>query len=139
MSFEDKLGSPPPITSEKIKVKIRDGGERETPKVVRQRHGLGETMTDSLAIFGAFNTLKEAMEDDPSTPGSYAHSWHSELAGIIAEILNDEFGDDLDDPVFARMGNRAAAAFMKSVFGVDTSGVGKDENNRQASPEVHGE
>lgn len=84
-------------------------------------------MGDSLAIIGAFKTLKEAMEDDPSTPGSYAHSWHSEIVTAVSEATQN--WADVDYVVGIRIGEEAASAFMKEIFGVDMSGVGKDEDH----------
>ena len=66
----------------------------------------------------AFDTIKAAMVADcPSEPGSYAHSWHCNIAMMCHDAILD-FDDQVD---FAHeVGNDAATRFMKLCFGVDT-------------------
>ena len=61
----------------------------------------------------AFDTIKQAMADDPS----YAYSWHCNIAMMCHDaILN--FDDQVD---FAHcVGNDAASRFMQLCFGVET-------------------
>ena len=65
----------------------------------------GDTKAPSR-IQAAFEILKSAMRDDPS----YAWSWHCNIA--MASI---------DEGAPHDSGNAAAARFMQSCFGVDTS------------------
>lgn len=66
----------------------------------------------------AFETIKKAMiDDDPSKPGSYAHSWHCNIAMMCHDALND---DGVNSEYALRIGNDAASRFMKLCFGVET-------------------
>ena len=39
----------------------------------------------------AFETIKQAMIDDgPSEPGSYAHSWHCNIAMMCNDAMQDD-------------------------------------------------
>jgi hypothetical protein len=67
----------------------------------------------------AFETIKQAMiDDDPSAPGSYAHSWHCN----IAMCVYDECTTDISREDAHRIGNDAAGRFMKLCFDVETKG-----------------
>ncbi len=74
----------------------------------------------------AFGIIKQAMiDDEPSKQGSYAHSWHCNIAmmcydaihaaGVVGEGLLSE-----DAP--HKIGNDAASRFMKLCFDVETKG-----------------
>ena len=60
----------------------------------------------------AFDTIKQAMDDDPS----YAHSWHCN----IAMSVYDECTTDISHDDAHRIGNDAASRFMQLCFGVET-------------------
>jgi len=69
----------------------------------------------------AFETIKQAMIDDnPSKPGSYAHSWHCNIAMMCADAVHADFEEALTWEDAHRIGNDAASRFMKLCFDVDT-------------------
>ncbi|MDH5183382.1 MAG: hypothetical protein OEX12_05775 [Gammaproteobacteria bacterium] len=74
----------------------------------------------------AFDTIKQAMIDDnPSEQGSYAHSWHCNIAMMCYDAIraNEPLVDDgllHEDAI--KIGNEAASRFMKLCFDVDTKG-----------------
>lgn len=77
----------------------------------------------------AFEVIKQAMADDnPSKPGSYAHTWHCNIAMMCYDAIRSEEentpgakADDTQAHLYAhRVGNDAATRFMKLCFGVDT-------------------
>jgi len=67
----------------------------------------------------AMDTIKQAMTDDePEKPGSYAHSWHCNIAMMCHDAILAH--DDKID--FAhKISNDAASRFMKLCFGVETT------------------
>ena len=70
----------------------------------------------------AFETIKQAMIDDnPSKQGSYAHSWHCNIAMMCADAIISA-ADEQDCFVFDahKIGNDAASRFMKLCFDVET-------------------
>lgn len=82
-------------------------------------------MSDNLIeVAEAFEVIKKAMkDDDPSEPGSYAHSWHCNIAMMCYDTMADAASktDDLFNHNDAlKIGNDAATRFMKLCFGVDT-------------------
>ena len=73
---------------------------------------------DSEKVKEAFETIRQAMVDDePEKPGSYAHSWHCNVAMMCHDAIRG-FGIDADHA--HRIGNDAASRFMKLCFGVNT-------------------
>lgn len=65
----------------------------------------------------AMNIIKQAMIDDnPSEPGSYAHSWHCN----IAMAYYDSSPKTMDCDEACKIGNDAASRFMKLCFDVET-------------------
>lgn len=74
----------------------------------------------STEIEKAMKVLIEAMQDTES--GSYAHSWHCNIATSCFDAMNktkehvtmDSYSD------YHRASNEAASRFMKLCFGVDT-------------------
>ena len=72
----------------------------------------------------AFNVIKQAMiDDEPSKPGSYAHSWHCNIAmacydAIRASDFIEDDGLQHDDALL--VSNEAASRFMKICFDVET-------------------
>ena len=78
----------------------------------------------STEIEKAFNVIKKAMVDDgPGVPGSYAHSWHCNIAMMCYDAILDA---DMVDAVFKddihSVANDAASRFMKLCFDVETKG-----------------
>jgi hypothetical protein len=72
----------------------------------------------------AFETIKQAMQADaPEEPGSYAHSWHCNIAMMChdaivdADLELDREGQRIDPH---KTGNDAASRFMKLCFDVNT-------------------
>ena len=66
----------------------------------------------SKEIENAFNTLKQAMINDPD----YAYSWHCNIAMMCNDaILNSDGADSAHE-----VGNDAASRFMKLCFDVET-------------------
>jgi hypothetical protein len=66
----------------------------------------------------AFHVLRKAMVDDePEKPGSYAHSWHCNIAMMCHDVLR---GYGLDSDTAHRLGNDTASRFMKLCFDVKT-------------------
>ena len=74
-------------------------------------------MSDKVS--GAFEVIKQAMIDDnPSNPGSYAHSWHCNIAMMCHDAI---MADRESGPEWAhKVGNDAASRFMKLCFDVET-------------------
>ena len=69
----------------------------------------------------AFETIKQAMiDDEPGTPGSYAHSWHCNIAMMCADAIHDDETETLTWDDACRIGNEAASRFMKLCFDVET-------------------
>lgn len=59
--------------------------------------------------------LKLQMQED----SDYAHSWHCNVAMAIYDSFID---DKMNEGMLHRLSNKAASRFMKSAFGVETSG-----------------
>ena len=74
----------------------------------------------SNEIEKAMNVLKQAMIDDtPEDNGSYAHSWHCNIAMACYDAMMQTEGDGHDHHAIA---NDAASRFMKLCFDVNTEG-----------------
>lgn len=73
---------------------------------------------DSNKTKEAMDTIKQVMvEDNPSAPGSYAHSWHCN----IAMAFYDAWGPSSEEhTTIHRVANDGASRFMKLCFGVKT-------------------
>ena len=72
----------------------------------------------SNEIAEAMAVIKKAMEEDsPSALGSYAHSWHCNIAMAVYGNCPNDIGADTARAI----GNDAATHFMKLCFGVDTT------------------
>ena len=77
----------------------------------------------------AFEVIKQAMiNDDPSKPGSYAHSWHCNIAMMCYDAILvhnvealDEYSGIMSSSDAHVIGNDAASRFMKLCFNVETS------------------
>ena len=69
----------------------------------------------------AYETIKQAMiDDEPEKPGSYAHSWHCNIAMMCADAIHDDDTESLTWEDAHRIGNEAASRFMKLCFDVET-------------------
>jgi hypothetical protein len=75
-------------------------------------------------ISEAMDVLKKAMvADNPQAAGSYAHSWHCNIAMACYDAIRASesvVDDGLQHEDAHRIGNNAASRFMKLCFGVDT-------------------
>lgn len=65
----------------------------------------------------AFDALRQAMLDDGVGPGSYAHSWHCNLAMMFHDAMRE---NGIDSEAAYKIGNEAASRFMKLCFDVET-------------------
>ncbi len=77
-------------------------------------------MEDNLIeVAQAFEVIKRAMKDDnPGERGSYAHSWHCNIAMMCYDSIAKSDGSDHD---WAHdRANDAASRFMKLCFDVET-------------------
>ena len=77
-------------------------------------------MLDSDKVAEAMETIRlEMIKDEPSKKGSYAHSWHCNIAMLVYDSIMSEA--KFSSHELARVvGNEAAARFMKLCFKVDT-------------------
>ncbi len=72
----------------------------------------------------AFEIIKQAMKDDcPQENGSYAHSWHCNIAMMCYDAIRSAKDQDTKICHLAahEIGNDAASRFMKLCFDVNTS------------------
>jgi PBP1b-binding outer membrane lipoprotein LpoB len=78
-------------------------------------------MMMSVEVEKAFELIKQAMIDDnPSEQGSYAHSWHCNIAMMCADAIHADYTEALTSDDAHRIGNDAASRFMKLCFDVET-------------------
>ena len=74
----------------------------------------------------AFEVIKQAMiDDEPSVGGSYAHSWHCNIAMMCYDAMHAEPWAGLSEKAIEnrrRIANDAASRFMKLCFDVETKG-----------------
>jgi len=77
----------------------------------------------SNEIKEAMDVIKKAMEDDkPEDKGSYAHSWHCNLAMAFYDAIPDSPAVwKIDDGEKHRICNEGATRFMKLCFDIETS------------------
>ncbi len=76
---------------------------------------------NEVEVSRAFKVIKQAMIDgDPGEQGSFAHSWHCNIACVCADSIHDDRSEALSRNDAHRIGNEAASRFMKLLFGVDT-------------------
>ena len=65
----------------------------------------------------AFNTIKQAMADDPS----YAYSWHCNIAMMCSDAIHSaDITDENCMGEIHKTSNDAASRFMQLCFGVET-------------------
>lgn len=79
-----------------------------------------------MKIEEAMKVITQAMIDDnPSEQGSYAHSWHCNIAMMCHDAIHAAGlceGGPLSEEAPHLIGNDAASRFMKLCFGVETKG-----------------
>jgi len=77
---------------------------------------------NSIKTSEAFAELKRAMvADNPEIQGSYAHSWHCNIAMMCYDAIKDNKSElPLTSFEAHEIGNDAATRFMKLCFDVDT-------------------
>ena len=69
----------------------------------------------------AMQVIKDAMvKDKPEDKGSYAHSWHCNIAMMCYDSIR-EAADEISHEQAHLIGNEAASRFMKLLFDVETS------------------
>ena len=77
-----------------------------------------------IAVENAFEILKKAMkDDDPIKAGSYAHSWHCNIAMMCHDAIHASGVVEkglLSNNAPRVIGNDAATRFMRLCFDVDT-------------------
>jgi len=79
-----------------------------------------------MKVQKAMETIKQAMIDDtPQERGSYAHSWHCNIAMACYNAMADAAEET--DEVFChdnamKISNDAASLFMRVCFDVETKG-----------------
>jgi len=72
------------------------------------------------SVQDAINFMREEMiKDNSEAKGSYAHSWHCNIAMMCFDAIGKEL-PDLDFETSHKIGNDAATRFMKLCFDVDT-------------------
>jgi hypothetical protein len=75
-------------------------------------------MGDLKNVPEAFEIIKQAMiKDEPEKPGSYAHSWHCNIAMMCHDVLVEH---GISSNNAREIGNETASRFMKLCFGVTT-------------------
>ena len=108
-------------------IQVRDRMGFDTYKVVNWEavaELIGRAKVDSKAIANisvadAMARLRLAMVEDGNEPGSYAHSWHCNIAMMCYDAMMQSYGDGHDHHAIA---NDAASRFMKMAFQVETKG-----------------
>ena len=69
------------------------------------------------------DVIRQAMIDDnPSEAGSYAHSWHCNIAMMCVDAILEDGEFNVSNAAAHSWGNDAASRFMKLCFGVETKG-----------------
>ena len=72
-------------------------------------------VSDAMAV------IKQAMiDDEPGVPGSWAHSWHCNIAMMCSDAIMADFTEALTSDDAYRISNDAASRFMKLCFDVET-------------------
>lgn len=78
-------------------------------------------MSDNLEVAQAFEVIKNAMKNDnPSEPGSYAHSWHCNIAMMCYDAILAGDKNRLSRSAAHKISNDAASRFMKLCFDAET-------------------
>lgn len=94
--------------------------------LMKKKHSSkGESLSgDNMKTEEAFNIIKQAMiVDNPSESGSYAHSWHCNIAMACFDAMDSEPWVSLSEEAVKRrhrIANDAASRFMKICFNVET-------------------
>lgn len=78
---------------------------------------------DNENVKKAMNVITQAMFDDnPNKKGSYAHSWHSCIANMCWDAIEDaelEVNNSSEGINSYAVANDAASRFMNLFFGID--------------------
>ena len=82
-------------------------------------------MKNKTTVAEAHNIIKQAMiDDEPGVPGSFAHSWHCNIAMMCYDAMHEDDGNHRGDETKHqwrhRVVNDAASRFMKLCFDVET-------------------
>ena len=93
------------------------------PQMTMQPFKVAKELLSETAVSRAMKTIKQAMiDDDPSQRGSYAHSWHCNIAMACYDAIEHDrvmhAGGVIDSSI---AGNDAASRFMKICFDVETN------------------
>ena len=76
---------------------------------------------DQVEVSKAFEVIRAAMvKDCPEQPGSYAHSWHCNIAMMCYDAIRGSDKNQLGHNTAHEIGNDAASRFMKVCFVVVT-------------------
>ena len=77
-----------------------------------------------ITVEQAMKVIKKAMEDDsPSESGSYAHTWHCNIAMMCNDAMRHNCASNkplVSHSDYHRVSNDAASRFMKLCFNVET-------------------
>tara|TARA_R110001592_G_scaffold159593_3_gene391200 strand:- start:3394 stop:3666 length:273 start_codon:yes stop_codon:yes gene_type:complete len=81
----------------------------------------------------ALAVIRQAMiDDDPRKLGSYAHAWHSNIAMMCYDAIEDgklDVNHETETLDAYAVANDAASRSMKLCFGVETTNDPKDQDN----------
>ncbi len=101
----------------------RDAFEQKCNRLEQQVVDLKAEASAPKQAQEAFEVIKQEMiNDNPSEPGSFAHSWHCNIAMMCYDAYMAEYQDvaDMVHEDALKIGNDAASRFMKLLFGVET-------------------
>lgn len=93
-------------------------------QIILNVQAIHEAKPMAVSVQEGFNVLKQAMiKDSPSEPGSYAHSWHCNIAMMCYDAMASAASKT--EEVFChddayKISNDAASRFMKLTFDVET-------------------
>jgi len=77
---------------------------------------------NSIEVAQAFKVIKKAMIDgNPNEAGSYAHSWHCNIAMMCYDSIR-EAAEEIPHEQALLIDNESARRFMKLCFDVETKG-----------------
>lgn len=81
-------------------------------------------MVENITVKQAMDVIRQSMiNDNPSEPGSYAHSWHCNIAMMCYDAIHDADKQAITETNHEwahKVGNDAASRFMKLCFDVET-------------------
>lgn len=73
-----------------------------------------------LTVKKAMDFLRDEMKSDGCEPGSYAHSWHCNIAMMCYDAIRSRRENQYKHKTAIEIGNDAASRFMKLCFDVET-------------------